>query len=62
MKNKSYVEQHLEMLSDSLRNLANDVENNRPYANAKYVLERLEYLKEITTLIQNRVRLENENS
>lgn len=61
MKSKSYVETHLDTLSNSITALSNDVDNDRYYVNKEYILTRLEYLKKLTTLVQDRVILEDEN-
>jgi len=62
MKSKQYVEQHIEVASSSLQALISDVDGNRPYANREYVLDRLEYIKKMITLVQDRLVLEDENS
>jgi len=58
MKSKQYVEHHLEVASNSIDSLINDIENNRPYVNNEYLQERLEYLKKLVILTLDRVTLE----
>lgn len=61
MKSKSYVESHLDALNTSISALSNDIDNERYYVNKEYLLERLEYLKKLIILVQDRVILEDEN-
>jgi len=61
MRNKSYVESHLDTISLSMNALINDIDNDKHYVNKQYILERLEYLKNLVILTQDRVQLEDEN-
>lgn len=61
MRNKSYVEKHLDAISSSMDSLYNEIDNEKYYVNKQYILERLEYLKKLVILVQDRVVLEDEN-
>lgn len=61
MKSKGYIEQHLDALNSSVSSLTQDIDNERYYVNKQYLLERLEYLKKLVILVQDRVALEDEN-
>ena len=61
MKSKSYVEMHLDAVMSSMSSLMNDIDNEKYYVDKQYTLERLEYLKKLIILVQDRVLLEDEN-
>lgn len=62
MRNKSYVESHLDALNGSVNTLINEIDNEKYYVNKDYLVERLEYVKKLVILVQDRVSLEDENS
>jgi hypothetical protein len=62
MKNKSYVESQLNVVEETVTNLANDLDNNRPYVTKEYLMDRLDTLKKRIILVQERIQLEDENS
>lgn len=62
MRNKSYIESQLNAAESIVNNIANDIDNNRPYVTKEYLLERLEQVKKSIILVQDRIQLEDENS
>ena len=62
MKNKQYVEQALEAAEQSTSALITDLDNNRPYVTKEYLMERLEYIRKVVTLVQDRIQLEDETN
>lgn len=62
MKNKGFVEQHLDFVESMSSNLINDINSNKLHITKEYILEKLEILNKSVNIIRDRVRLEDEVS